>query len=176
MWFHKNHIKKQSNFNGRMFLCFDAQCPKTCFFPNDTRNASPSVTKVKTAAYQLFSAKNHTSGVHLCIFIFVTLNKWLDNPGKISTNTTTFLRGRTWSISTLTRLNRATTQILPCSTSPPVVRYANWNRQYAEQMVANLPFDRHGYCAASSASLSRWLRCGKRNLNVPQKNRLIKFK
>ena len=27
----KSH-KKQSNFNGRIFLRFDTQCPKTCFF------------------------------------------------------------------------------------------------------------------------------------------------
>ena len=58
--------------------------------PHDTRNASPYVVKAKPVIFQPFSSKNRTCGVRLCIFIFVIMNKWLDNLGKISTNTTTF--------------------------------------------------------------------------------------
>ena len=166
MWFHKNHIKNKVISTGGYFCVLIHNIQKLAFLLDDTRNASPSVTKVKTAAHQLFSAKSHTSGVHLCIFIFVIMNKWLDNLGKISTNTTTFLRGRTWSISTLTRYNLTIIQILLCSTLPPVVRYANWSRRYAEQMVANLPFARHGYCAASSASLFKWCPHIKQNIRA----------
>ena len=60
---------------GGYFCALIHNVQKLAFLPDDTRNASPSVTKVKTAAYQLFSAKNHTYGVHLCIFIFVIMNK-----------------------------------------------------------------------------------------------------